>query len=72
MQTSQNPFFKRIYVKSGSSSIDMSKYTELSNAEVVDLLKARYLGNLNVAEFDNVYDWWNFGGIASKAKDEDV
>ena len=28
----------------GTNTIDMSKYTELSNAEVVDILKTKGLG----------------------------
>lgn len=31
------------------------------------------LGNLNIEEFDNVYEWWNFlADISSKAKSEDI
>lgn len=47
--------------------------SENAKKRLIAMCNPRYLGNLNIVEFDNVYDWWNFlGEIASKAKNEDI
>ena len=47
--------------------------SEMAKKRLVAMCNPRYLGNLNIAEFDNVYDWWNFlGEIASKVKNEQI
>ncbi len=51
-----------IYKRTGYES-------EIAKKRLIAMCNPRYLGNLNIAEFDNVYDWWNFlGEIALKAK----
>lgn len=47
--------------------------SEDAKKRLIAMCNPRYLGNLNIAEFDNVYEWWNFlADISSKAKSEDI
>ena len=40
---------------------------------LIAMCNPRYLGSLNIEEFDNVYEWWNFlEDISSKAKGENI
>ena len=46
---------------------------ENAKKRLIAMCNPRYLGNLNIDEFDNVYEWWNFlADISSKAKSEDI
>lgn len=43
--------------------------TEMTKKRLVAMCNPRYLGNLNIKEFDNVYKWWNFlSSISEDAK----
>ena len=47
--------------------------SENAKKRLIAMCNPRYLGNLNIAEFDSVYEWWNFlADISSKAKSEDI
>ena len=47
--------------------------SENAKKRLIAMCNPRYLGNLNIEEFDNVYEWWNFlADISSKAKREDI
>ena len=47
--------------------------SENAKKRLIAMCNPRYLGNLNIEEFDNVYEWWNFlADISSKAKSEDI
>ena len=49
------------------------KNSQNAKRRLIAMCNPRYLGNLNIAEFDNVYEWWNFlAEISSKAKSEDI
>lgn len=49
------------------------KNSQNAKKRLIAMCNPRYLGNLNIAEFDNVYEWWNFlADISSKAKSEDI
>lgn len=49
------------------------KNSQNAKKRLIAMCNPRYLGNLNIAEFDNVYEWWNFlAEISSKAKSEDI
>ena len=47
--------------------------SENARKRLIAMCNPRYLGNLNIAEFDNVYEWWNFlGEIDKKKKNEGI
>lgn len=47
--------------------------SENAKKRLIAMCNPRYLGNLNIDEFDNIYEWWNFlADISSKAKSEDI
>lgn len=49
------------------------KNSENAKKRLIAMCNPRYLGNLNIAEFDNVYEWWNFlAEISSETKSEDI
>ena len=43
--------------------------SESAKKRLVAMCNPKYLGDLNIAEFDSVYEWWNFlENIALKAR----
>lgn len=47
--------------------------SEIAKKRLIAMCNPRYLGDLNIAEFDSVYDWWNFlGKIASEVENKDI
>ena len=40
---------------------------------LIEMCNPRYLGDLNIAEFDSVYNWWNFlAEISQMAKNQNI
>lgn len=37
--------------------------SENAKKRLIAMCNPRYLGSLNIEEFDNVYEWWNFWQI---------
>lgn len=47
----------------------VSSEKEMAVKRLVAMCNPRYLGNLVIKEFEDVYQWWNFlGKIAEEAK----
>lgn len=47
--------------------------SENAKKRLIAMCNPRYLGNLNIKEFDNIYEWWNFlEDISSRIKNGEV
>lgn len=40
--------------------------TEVTAKRLIAMCNPRYLGNLNIKEYSNAYEWWNFLGSISE------
>lgn len=47
--------------------------SEIARECLIAMCNPRYLGDLNIKEFDNIYEWWNFlSDISLKAEKQDT
>lgn len=47
--------------------------SEIARERLIAMCNPRYLGDLNIKEFDNIYEWWNFlSDISLKAEKQDM
>lgn len=47
--------------------------SEIARKHLIAMCNPRYLGDLNIKEFDNIYEWWNFlSDISLKAEKQDT
>lgn len=47
--------------------------SEIARKCLIAMCNPRYLGDLNIKEFDNIYEWWNFlSDISLKAEKQDT
>lgn len=70
------------YLRKNGYEDDSKRVEEIMNAiikedsenakkHLIAMCNPKYLGDLNIAEFDNVYEWWNFlSDISLMAKSE--
>ncbi|MDE7435424.1 MAG: hypothetical protein K2N01_06355 [Lachnospiraceae bacterium] len=46
--------------------------TDTTEKRLIAMCNPRYLGNLNIKEYESVYEWWNFLGSISELASKEI